>query len=168
MAKQAPEVIIEGWKQQIGLHKRAKKQSKMFDKAINHLNDTTDPWLQGLRLHYQSEQRKVEERASSYAARCGQYRYALRLARGAARPTKRVDVAALKSQVTMRDVVERYTPVSRNNKALCHAHNDRRPSLHVYRDHGYCYVCNWRGDAIDYVMEREGIGFREALRKVVV
>ena len=54
----------------------------------------------------------------------------------------------------------------RNFVARCPWHDDRRPSLQVNPDRQSwkCWVCNIGGDVFSFVMQREGIGFGEALR----
>ena len=50
---------------------------------------------------------------------------------------------------------------------LCLWHDDHRPSMKIYRDnHVYCFVCNRRADSIDIYMSLNGVGFREAVRKL--
>lgn len=48
---------------------------------------------------------------------------------------------------------------------LCPFHDDHRPSMTVYPDRQSfrCWACNTGGDCFQYVMLREGVGFREAL-----
>lgn len=50
--------------------------------------------------------------------------------------------------------------------ALCPWHNDTRPSLQVNpkRQSWKCWVCDVGGDVFSFVMQREGVGFREALQ----
>ncbi len=49
--------------------------------------------------------------------------------------------------------------------AHCPWHNDTRPSLQVNpkRQSWKCWVCDIGGDVFSFVMQREGVGFREAL-----
>jgi len=49
--------------------------------------------------------------------------------------------------------------------ALCPWHDDTRPSLQVnqQRQSWKCFVCDLGGDIFSFVMQREGIGFRESL-----
>lgn len=49
--------------------------------------------------------------------------------------------------------------------ALCPWHDDSRPSLQVNseRQSWKCWVCDIGGDVFSFVMQREGVGFREAL-----
>ena len=53
-------------------------------------------------------------------------------------------------------------------KGLCPFHSDRNPSFHVYPDSGncICYSCGWRGDALDYLEQAEGLGFTDALPRL--
>jgi len=53
----------------------------------------------------------------------------------------------------------------REFKALCPFHDDHNPSMVVYpqRRSFRCWVCNTGGDVFDFIMEREKVGFREAL-----
>lgn len=53
----------------------------------------------------------------------------------------------------------------REHVCLCPFHDDHNPSMRVYADRqSYrCWVCNAGGDCFTFVMEREKIGFREAL-----
>ena len=46
----------------------------------------------------------------------------------------------------------------------CFAHDDHRPSMAVYNDHAYCFVCRKTWDAIELVREQLGLDFMEALR----
>ncbi len=43
-------------------------------------------------------------------------------------------------------------------------HPDGTPSCAVYHDHAHCFGCGWHADAFDLVMERDRVGFREAVR----
>jgi hypothetical protein len=45
----------------------------------------------------------------------------------------------------------------------CPFHDDHRPSLAVYNDHAHCFGCGWHGDAFTWVMQRDGLSFRQAL-----
>ncbi|MDD3295571.1 MAG: CHC2 zinc finger domain-containing protein [Geobacteraceae bacterium] len=46
----------------------------------------------------------------------------------------------------------------------CPFHDDRNPSMALYGNRVHCFVCNRSWDAIDFVMERQGLKFREAVR----
>ncbi len=48
-------------------------------------------------------------------------------------------------------------------KGCCPFHNERTPSFYVYDDHYHCFGCGSHGDAIAYVMQQQGMEFREAV-----
>lgn len=53
----------------------------------------------------------------------------------------------------------------RGGVMVCLWHNDRHPSMHVYKDnHAYCFVCPRRADSIDIMMHLRGLGFVDAVR----
>ncbi|MCX5616683.1 DNA primase [Bombella sp. TMW 2.2559] len=54
----------------------------------------------------------------------------------------------------------------RNWKACCPFHGEKTPSLYIYDDHYHCFGCGAHGDAISYVMQSEGSGFREAVERL--
>ena len=51
-------------------------------------------------------------------------------------------------------------------KARCPFHDDKNPSFYVKNNYGRCFsgACGWHGDAIAFVMERDGTLFQEAVR----
>lgn len=64
-------------------------------------------------------------------------------------------------------LVEGYVPLKRagrNLVALCPFHQEKTPSFTVFPDsqHFKCFGCGRSGDAFTFVMEREGMSFREA------
>lgn len=65
-------------------------------------------------------------------------------------------------------LIESYVPVRRRGRsvvALCPFHDEKTPSFTIYPDtqHFKCYGCGKAGDVFTFVMEREGLSFREAL-----
>jgi hypothetical protein len=56
------------------------------------------------------------------------------------------------------------------NKALCPFHNDRVPSLEVSQRDGiwlwFCFACQTGGTIIDFVMKRDGVDEKEAIKKL--
>lgn len=48
--------------------------------------------------------------------------------------------------------------------ALCPFHDEKSPSFTIFDDHYYCFGCQARGDAIDFVRKQRGLGFIEALK----
>ena len=49
-------------------------------------------------------------------------------------------------------------------EGLCPFHTESTPSFHVYPDHYHCYGCGAHGNALDFLMERQGLSFPEAVR----
>lgn len=62
----------------------------------------------------------------------------------------------------------------RPRRALCPFHNDKDPSLHLYRsgsgqterDHYHCFVCGAHGDAISLIQNYEKLSFWEAAQRL--
>lgn len=82
---------------------------------------------------------------------------------------QRRDVAALKAAHPIAGIVTGYgIALQPSGKALlgrCPFHEDTgRPNLHIYPNTGsyFCFRCGEGGDAIDFVMRRERLGFRAA------
>lgn len=67
------------------------------------------------------------------------------------------------------DLIGSYLPLRRQGRlyvALCPWHDDSRPSLQINpeRQSWKCWVCDIGGDVFSFLMQREGINFREALQ----
>lgn len=72
-------------------------------------------------------------------------------------------VEEIKQTVSMRDVLDRYhIPVNRKNKCLCPFHNDSHPSMQIYPDSYYCFVCQESGDIFTFIQKQEGCSFKDA------
>ena len=54
----------------------------------------------------------------------------------------------------------------RNWTGCCPFHGEKTPSFHVYEQHFHCYGCGAHGDAIAFVMQSGGGGFREAVESL--
>jgi DNA primase len=52
--------------------------------------------------------------------------------------------------------IEKLVQTNGHRKAHCVAHDDGDPSMHVYDDHVYCFVCNFRGDIVDIWAAQQG------------
>jgi hypothetical protein len=50
-----------------------------------------------------------------------------------------------------------------HGKIRCPFHDDNAPSLHVYRDHYYCFGCGAHGGHLDWLREAEGLSAEEAI-----
>ncbi|WP_419816141.1 DUF7146 domain-containing protein [Glacieibacterium sp.] len=89
---------------------------------------------------------------------------------GRTHPTfDRIDVEAIKAQVSLRDVVARRVqlkPRGREFLGLCPFHDERTASFGISEDKGmfHCFGCGANGDVIRFVMLSEGLEFLEAAR----
>lgn len=74
----------------------------------------------------------------------------------------------LRQSIDICDLIGEQIDLTRQGRGfvgLCPWHDDSRPSLQVNpeRQTWKCWVCDIGGDVFSFVMQREGIGFREAL-----
>jgi DNA primase len=53
--------------------------------------------------------------------------------------------------------LERLLKMNGHHKALCVAHDDKTPSMHVYEDHVHCFACGFHGDVVDVHRVRRGL-----------
>lgn len=69
----------------------------------------------------------------------------------------------IKQSVSIREVAERYgVKVNRNGFCKCIFHNERTPSMKLYKDSFYCFSCQKSGDVFTFVQKMDGISFKEA------
>ncbi len=79
------------------------------------------------------------------------------------------DIEAVKSQVNLVDVVGDYVRLERAGagqwKGLCPFHKEKSPSFTVSEERQlwHCFGCGKGGDLFSFVMEQEGVDFRDAL-----
>jgi DNA primase len=75
----------------------------------------------------------------------------------------------VKSRLDIADVVGEYLPLkpagTGSFKARCPFHNENSPSFYVNRQRQswHCFGCDKGGDVLSFVMDMEGMGFRDAL-----
>ncbi|MCW8915352.1 MAG: DNA primase [Magnetovibrio sp.] len=77
----------------------------------------------------------------------------------------------LRDRIGLADVVNRRTRLTkkgREHSGLCPFHKEKTPSFTVNEDKGFyhCFGCGAHGSAFDFVMETEGLNFREAVEKL--
>lgn len=75
----------------------------------------------------------------------------------------------VKAAIDIVELVGRHLRLDRRGRllvGLCPWHDDSRPSLQVNpeRQSWKCWVCNIGGDVFSFMMQREGVDFREALQ----
>ena len=80
-------------------------------------------------------------------------------------------IQEVRSRASIVEVVGRHVTLRRtgkNWKGLCPFHNERTPSFVVSEERGvyHCFGCGAGGDVFRFVMEVEGLGFREAVERL--
>ena len=78
------------------------------------------------------------------------------------------DVEIVKSRTNIVDVIGEYVKLTKAGssfKACCPFHQEKTPSFNVNEEKQFyhCFGCGQGGDVFSFVMEIEGLGFREAL-----
>ena len=80
-----------------------------------------------------------------------------------------IDIAKRRilERVSLKDLLSE--KISFQNRAgrpvgLCPFHNEKSGSFTLYDDHYYCFGCQARGDAIEYVRQTEGLGYIDSLK----
>ncbi|MDR2180211.1 MAG: DNA primase [Synergistaceae bacterium] len=78
------------------------------------------------------------------------------------------DVRRIKDRLDILDIVGdkvRLHRAGRNYVGLCPFHDEKTPSFHVSQEHQnyHCYGCGKGGDIFSFVMETEGLDFRQTL-----
>ena len=79
----------------------------------------------------------------------------------------------LRDRLRLSDYIGRRVPLRRNgteHTGLCPFHAEKTPSFTVSDDKGFyhCFGCGAHGSVIDWVMEIEGLGFPDAVRRLAV
>lgn len=83
----------------------------------------------------------------------------------------RATQARIKDAANIVEVVGDYVHLTRrgnNYMGLCPFHNEKTPSFSVSprRNFCYCFSCHKGGSPVNFIMEKEGIGYYEALRQL--
>lgn len=62
--------------------------------------------------------------------------------------------------------ITNFVKVGRDGKVKCLKHNERTPSMHIYKkkNNFYCFSCGFHGSVIDIVMEMQGLDFKGAVK----
>ena len=68
----------------------------------------------------------------------------------------------IKQSHSMREIVESYgIKVNRSGMCCCPFHKEKHPSMKVYKDSCYCFVCNKQWDIFSFVQDIDNIGKKE-------
>ena len=77
--------------------------------------------------------------------------------------------AQIKSAVTMPEICEKYgIEISRTGFTVCPFHNEKTPSLKIYKDSRgfYCFGCGKGGDVIAFTQAYFNLSYSETVRKL--
>lgn len=74
----------------------------------------------------------------------------------------------IKTNIFMAEVIGMYgLQPDRAGFIRCPFHKgDREPSMKIYKDSYYCFGCGASGDIFSFIMQMDGIGFKEAFRQL--
>jgi len=80
-------------------------------------------------------------------------------------------IGEIKRRVSIAAVVERSVELKKirgGYVGLCPFHADTEPSFHVYMDTGryHCFGCKVKGDVFDFLCEKDGLSFGDALEEL--
>ena len=80
-------------------------------------------------------------------------------------------IERVKSESDIVEVIGRYTKLQKKGRSymgLCPFHGEKTPSFSVQPEKGYyhCFGCGVGGDVIKFLMEKEGLGFIEAVERL--
>lgn len=88
---------------------------------------------------------------------------------------RRIDVDQLLREVSIADVIGQYAELKPNGdefKARCPFHDESSPSFYVVPQRGerpafyHCFGCGAHGSVIDFLVEHQGVSFKEACRRL--
>ena len=70
----------------------------------------------------------------------------------------------------IKEYIPEVAPAGRNYKARCPFHKEKTPSFMVSSEEQtfHCYGCTKEGDAFAFVMERKGLTYKEAAKKLAL
>ncbi len=80
-------------------------------------------------------------------------------------------IDSLVDKIVLSDVVSRSVKLinkGRDKMACCPFHKEKTPSFHVNDEKGFyhCFGCGAHGNVITFIMEQEGLGFKEAIERL--
>ena len=74
-------------------------------------------------------------------------------------------------RISLDKLISKYAklePAGKGFKCLCPFHKEKTPSFHIYTDENtfYCFGCGISGNAITFLMKKEGYSYIDAVRKL--
>lgn len=75
-------------------------------------------------------------------------------------------VEEIKQSTTMSAVIGQYGITIRNNMCSCPFHNDKSPSMKVFKDGCKCFTCNKSWDIFSFIQEMDGCDFKTAYKSL--
>ena len=77
-------------------------------------------------------------------------------------------IPVIKEQVHMQDVFAKYGLVFKNGALACPFHNEKTPSLRVYRNdtQWHCFGCGADGDVISFIQKYFDLDFSGAIERI--
>ena len=77
----------------------------------------------------------------------------------------------LRSNILTSELIAKFVKLRKKGKefeGLCPFHNEKTPSFTVNDQKGFyhCFGCGAHGDIISFIMNKEGLGFKESVLKI--
>ena len=74
-------------------------------------------------------------------------------------------------RISLDKIISKYAklePTGKGFKCLCPLHHEKTPSFHIYTDMNtfYCFGCGASGNAITFLMQKEGYSYIDAVKKL--
>lgn len=66
----------------------------------------------------------------------------------------------------MPELMTRYGIKIHNNMCSCPWHEDKHPSMKVFKDGANCFACGWNGDIFAFVQKMDGVDFKTAFKSL--
>lgn len=75
-----------------------------------------------------------------------------------------IDLEKIKADHPLEEVMRSKGIIFKKNKALCPFHDEKNPSLSIYKNHYKCFGCGKGGDVFDFLREYEVLGLLDAVK----
>lgn len=141
---------------------KLKQVQKLVDNKVTRMIQSGD--LTGDDLGTYIEHVRHSERIAK--AEVSRWDYLARMAGGRVNNTQEIDFDELKQEVRIEELIGIDRKTLGRSQVCCPIHNEKTPSCVVYHDQNsfYCYGCHAGGSVIDFVMARDGVPIKEAVK----